>query len=184
MYPEKDWVALETPLSIGTYDTLKNTLGEEYHVVGYPTEGECGTYWEGSWMLAVSQETEHKEQVAAFLEELLSYENQYTLWWSEPVRKDMLEGRLREHNFGGERMMCIEYGNGMMTPLSPGPAGDYRIGEYQALLEKSVGISADTSAIQEIIWEEVESYFSGDRDGATVAEIIQNRVQLYLSEQQ
>ncbi|MBO5282738.1 MAG: extracellular solute-binding protein [Lachnospiraceae bacterium] len=184
MYPEKDWVALETPLSIGTYDTLKNTLGEEYHVVGYPTEGECGTYWEGSWMVAVSQETEHKEQVAAFLEELLSYENQYTLWWSEPVRKDMLEGRLREHNFGGERMMCIEYGNGMMTPLSPGPAGDYRIGEYQALLEKSVGISADTSAIQEIIWEEVESYFSGDRDAVTVAEIIQNRVQLYLNEQQ
>ncbi len=184
MYPEKDWVALETPLSIGTYDTLKNTLGEEYHAVGYPTEGECGTYWEGSWMVAVSKETEHKEQVAAFLEELLSYENQYTLWWSEPVRKDMLEGRLREHNFGGERMMCIEYGNGMMTPLSPGPAGDYRIGEYQALLEKSVGISADTSAIEEIIWEEVESYFSGDRDAATVVEIIQNRVQLYLNEQQ
>ena len=41
----------------------------------------------------------------------------------------------------------------------------------------------DTSAIQQIIWEEVGDYFSGIKDARSVAGVIQNRVQLYLREQ-
>lgn len=50
-------------------------------------------------------------------------------------------------------------------------------------MEEGVGVTADTGAIEDIIWEEAGNYFSGTRDAAAVAGIIQNRVQLYLKEQ-
>ena len=71
-----------------------------------------------------------------------------------------------------------------MKELTPGPQGDYRIGEFNAIMENSVGRSVDTNAIESIITEEAGSYFSGDKDIAAVASIIQNRVQLYLNERQ
>lgn len=188
LYPEKDWIAMRISLEIGNFEDYKNILGEDYHIVGFPTEGESGTYWDDNRVLVVNkealQEKERAEMVAAFLEETLSYEMQCKVFGSEPVRRDMLEDRLRPHTYGGRTGMYIEYGDGLMKELTPGPKGDYRIGEYQAVMESSVGISADTSAIEDIIWEEVGSYFSGDKDAATVADIIQNRVQMYLNERQ
>jgi len=187
LYPEKDWVAMRINVEIGNFDDYKNKLGEDYHIVGFPTEAESGTYWETSQRFLVVnkdmlRETGHAEIIATFLEELLSYENQCTLY--EPVRRDMLDNRLRAHSIGGETGMYIEYGDGLMRELAPGPEGDYRIGEYQAVMEGSVGLSTDTSVIKDIIWEEVGSYFSGVKDAATVADIIQSRVLLYLKERQ
>ena len=72
----------------------------------------------------------------------------------------------------------------MMKELTPGPAGDYRIGEFNGVMEKSVGRAVDTSEIENILLEEVGSYFSGDKDAEAVAQLIQNRVQLYLKERQ
>lgn len=51
-------------------------------------------------------------------------------------------------------------------------------------MEKSVGRAVDTSEIENILLEEVGSYFSGDKDAEAVAQLIQNRVQLYLKERQ
>lgn len=51
-------------------------------------------------------------------------------------------------------------------------------------MEKNAGRTMDTDAIAEIILEESGSCFSGDRDAAAVAHVIQNRVQLYLNERQ
>ncbi len=181
MYQEKDWVAAVCMVNISFTDNYKGILGETYHAVGYPTEGGEGTFWRTGQFLAVNREAKHPEQAAAFLEELLSYDRQCTS--HVPVRRDMLDNRLREHVINGKREMCIEYGDGTMTAISPGPKGDYRIGEHTALMEECLGITADTAAIEDIIWEEAADYFSGSRDAETVARAIQSRVQVYLKEQ-
>ncbi|MDE6673583.1 MAG: ABC transporter substrate-binding protein [Acetatifactor sp.] len=180
LYPEKDWLAMRIDVNIGNFNDYKTILGEEYHIVGFPTEGESGTYWNSGGVLVVNRETEHEKEIGLFLEELLSYDRQYTLFFYEPVRRDMLDNRLHR-KYGG---MYIEYGNGWMRELTPGPEGDYRIGEYKSVMEKSMGQNADTSAIADIIMEEAGSYFSGARDAAAVAGTIQNREQLYLKERQ
>ncbi len=182
LYPEKDWTAMMIPVNIGNFEDFKSTLGEEYHVVGFPTTGKSGTYWNNGGLLVVNRETTHAKEVGMLLEELLSYDRQYTLFASTPVRRDMLDHRLTQHSIGGISGMYIEYGNGMMKELTPGPKGDYRIEEFNAIMEGSVGKAVDTDAIAEIILEESGNYFSGDRDAAEVAGIIQNRVQLYLNE--
>lgn len=188
LYPEKDWVAMEIMVQIGNFEDYKSLLGEDYHIVGYPTEGESGTYWGGGGFLAVNREAvqnpERAEEIGLFLEELLSYDRQCSLFMTEPVRRDMLDNRLKPHYIGGEKGMYIEYGNGMMKMLTPGPKGDYRIGEFNAVMENLVARRVDTGDIENIILEEAGSYFSGDKDVAAVADIIQNRVQLYLNERQ
>ncbi len=184
LYLEKDWVAMDIPVNIGNFEDFKSALGEGYHVVGFPTTGESGTYWNSGGLLVVNRGTGHAREVGMLLEELLSYDRQCTIFGSEPVRRDMLENRLRTHSIGDKTGMYIEYGNGLMKELTPGPEGDYRIGEFNAVMEKSVGRSVDTGAIEDIILEEAGSYFSGDKDAAAVAGIIQNRVQLFLKERQ
>lgn len=184
LYPEKDWTAMMIPVNIGNFEDFKSVLGEDYHIVGFPTTGESGTYWSNERLLVVNRETAHTREVGLLLEELLSYDRQCTLYASSPVRRDTLDHRLTPHSIGGVSGMYIEYGNGMMKELTPGPEGDYRIGEFNAIMEKSAGRTMDTDAIAEIILEESGSCFSGDRDAAAVAHVIQNRVQLYLNERQ
>ena len=58
-----------------------------------------------------------------------------------------------------------------------------RLREYTTLMEKCLGITADTAAIEDMIREEAADYFSGSRDAETVARAIQSRVQVYLKEQ-
>lgn len=184
LYPEKNWTAMRVSVNIGNFEDYKSILGEQYHIVGFPTTGESGTYWNSGMLLVVNGETEHLREAGLLLEELLSYDRQYTLSYSAPVRRDMLDNRLRAHSYNGKDGMYIEFGNGMMKELTPGPAGDYRIGEFNGAMEKSVGRAVDTSEIENILLEEVGSYFSGDKDAEAVAQLIQNRVQLYLKERQ
>ena len=175
---------MRVSVNIGNFEDYKSILGEQYHIVGFPTTGESGTYWNSGMLLVVNGETEHLREAGLLLEELLSYDRQYTLSYSAPVRRDMLDNRLRAHSYNGKDGMYIEFGNGMMKELTPGPAGDYRIGEFNGVMEKSVGRAVDTSEIENILLEEVGSYFSGDKDAEAVAQLIQNRVQLYLKERQ
>lgn len=185
LYPEKDWLAMRIDVNIGNFEDYKSMLGEDYHIVGFPTEGESGTYWNSGGVLVVNRETEHKEEIGMLLEELLSPDN--VLFYTESVRRDMLDNRMQLKSVGGKTGMYIDYGSwgslgNVMKELTPGPEGDYRVGEYKAVMEKSVGKNVGTSVIEDIIMEEAGSYFSGDRDAAAVAGIIQNRVQLYLKE--
>ncbi len=184
LYPEKNWTAMKISVEIGNFEDYKSALGEQYHVVGFPATEGSGIYWNGGGFLVVNRETEHLREAGMLLEEVLSYDRQCTLFYGQPVRRDMLDHRLVAHSIGGRDGMYIEYGDGMMKELTPGPAGDYRIGEFKEVMEKSVGSAADTAAIENMILEEAGSYFSGDRDAEAVAALIQNRVQLYLNERQ
>ena len=49
-------------------------------------------------------------------------------------------------------------------------------------MDSCVLMPPEDDAIADIVMEEAEPYFAGDKDLDTVVEIIQNRVQLYLDE--
>lgn len=183
LYTEKNWVALMVYFNIESFTRHKDGLGEEYHVVGFPTEGECGTYFTTGGFWVVNNKSEHMQEAAAFLEELLSYENQFSE--RDPARKDMfLEGRIVPLNVPGQNWVGIEWGDYYYNILSPGPEGDYRIGEFYETMEKAAARSSGIGDIDRIIREEAANYFTGTRDAEAAAGLIQNRVQLYLREQQ
>ncbi len=66
MYREKDWVAAVCMVNSSFTDNYKGILGETYHAVGYPTEGEGGTFWRTGQFLAVNREAKHPEEAADY----------------------------------------------------------------------------------------------------------------------
>lgn len=54
--------------------------------------------------------------------------------------------------------------------------------KYKALLECYVPYPGEYGEITEIVWEEGQAYIEGDKSASEVAAIIDNRIQLYLDE--
>ena len=62
--------------------------------------------------------------------------------------------------------------------------GSTSVHESRDFLEKCVPAPKRYDVVQDIIWEEIQSYYSGDKTADEVAVLIDDRVQLYLDELQ
>ena len=72
--------------------------------------------------------------------------------------------------------------NGIIRCLECKPDGTSYVEEYIAFMDSCILMPPEDEAIADIVMEEAEPYFGGNKDLDTVIEIIQNRVQLYLYE--
>ncbi len=161
-------------------------LGEEYHIVGYPTEGGSGrfmTCWDG---IAINAFSQHSELAAEFVNYAISRESQEIKDY--PVRKDICTERIvnpddAHLNWRGNIVGAYVYwmDNGGFLPVHAKPDGTSYMPEYLDLMDNCTN-RPDRNPIRTIIEEETEAFFSGNKDAHTVAGIIQSRVQLYLDE--
>lgn len=149
------------------------------HLVGFPTEGSTGSYWQTEHYLVVNRQTEQPERVYAFLEYLFRKENQSKSL--QFVRRDILGDRIVSTSW---EQNSLQYRTDDYTYylLETKPDGSSWQEEYEEILDQCVLVTGDSSYIQEIIMEEVKDYFDGIKDAGMTAELIQNRVQLYLKE--
>ncbi len=157
-------------------------IGEGFHFVGFPTEAECGSYWNADYFLVVNEKAEHRELIDAYLATLFSWYRQREL--SHPVRRDTVDKNIyymEDDPIGSPWNYTI--GGGVYYRLATKPDGQPWTEEYKDLLDRAVPRPQDTRMIENIIMEEADTYFSGVKTAQQVAEIIQNRVQLYLNEQ-
>ncbi len=158
-------------------------FGEDYHLVGYPTEGQCGSFLSCNDGIAVNASSEHAKIAAEFVNYIVSrgcQENNDT-----PVRRDIFEGRISEagdyKGADGKPHVFLRTSQGYLE-IEARPDGTSYLPEYLAFMDSCRVSKGVTDPLREIILEEAEAYFSGDKDVQAVADIIQNRVQLYLNE--
>ncbi len=156
-------------------------MGEGFHSVGFPTESGSGSYWNADYFLVVNARAKHRELIDDFLAALFDSSRQREL--SHPIRNDMLETGLYYMEDSLEYPWQYYIGSGTYYVLTTKPDGSPWTEEYKSILEQAVPRAQNTFYIEEIIVEEADSFISGDKTAAQVAEIIQNRVQLYLDEQ-
>lgn len=157
-------------------------LGEDYHVVGFPTDGGSGRFiicYDG---IAINAFSQHREVAAEFVNYILSRECQEEDY---SVRRDICLERLEEPHdsyklYGKPTVLWRK--NGGVARVIAKPDGTSYLPEYLAMLDSCVPWSRAMRPIKNIIEEEVEAYFSGNKDARSVAGIIQSRVQLYLDE--
>lgn len=149
------------------------------HVVGFPTASGAGSYIGDRGLLVVNAKSEKLESVTAFLEYLLSFENQSALeLQSLSVRSDMADrlvvyfDALDSYGWQGKTGVLL---------LASRADGTTYTEEYNDYLQSCVPVK-DVSPIFEIIWDEAQSYFAGAKDALTVTRAIDNRVQVYLDE--
>lgn len=173
--------------NVSDYQIACARFGEKLSAIGYPTSSGSGTAvgLRGA-KLAINAQEEHIKEAWEFVK-------YYTLNGYDgngfPVLNSLFEETLQE----AQEPMWVTEGS-VTVPVARGSyrQGDDIISVYEAdsedvalirdLVENATNVFEYDTAILDIIQEEAEYYFSGQKSMKQVTKIIQNRVELYLSE--
>ncbi|MDR0947891.1 MAG: extracellular solute-binding protein, partial [Lachnospiraceae bacterium] len=186
-----------TIYSFRDYQTILAGMQDAVNFIGYPTpDGTRGIgIVENSGVYAIPSKSKHKEGAWAFLEYLLMEDNKRNELL--PVNKNILEQQITRAKNG-------IYGN-VTDNFKPGPDdeplpwhkyADWYEGEqfpiyaptqeeidgFYALIDSTVGMIPRSNDLFQIINEEVGAYYNGSKTLDQVADLIQNRAQVYVSE--
>lgn len=174
-------------------------FGEEITFIGYPTvDGSAGNFLFGENCFGIAAKSSNKEGAWEFVESLLGKTENSRHSWGFPSRQDMLDEMFAEEmkaeyavDENGETLLDE---NGAPIVISNHSYGwdDWECDIFPATQEqvdllKEVIASAKVSSqgsdeIMNIIMEETEGYFQGQKTVDEVMKVIQSRVQIYVSE--
>ncbi len=170
--------------------------------IGYPTvDGGSGHILDPD-MVAVNSVTEHKDGAAAFVQYLVSEEWQEYMAESVcgfktemkfPVRRQALEhlyGYLlnvppEEGEKEDENAVYYEYTESVIIgdyEFPTLPFTEENVGQMRTVIETASSRRAGSLTILDIITEETEGFFAGNKSADEVLSVLQNRIQLYLDE--
>lgn len=178
-YPISDAVSLYTAIS---------ELGEDGAQIGFPSETGGKSFFYTDGILVVNRNCKDKEAVASFLSYLLSPENQLRNPDIFSVRKDAAilaiseKVTSNEDDLGASKKCQWNIGNGSLVNIPLEASVEELQTLYSDLMEE-VTYPQSNDAIFDIIWDETELYFLGEKEVDDVVQAIDRRVQLLLDEQ-
>lgn len=162
---------------LSLFSTQEEVKAEGYTVAGMLFDDGChpvintGHYS----MLAINANAENKEGAWEFLSFILSEEVQKSVpefWSTLPVKRDtfyeIADDIIKN---GWEKGLRVDF-----------ELTEKRVEEMVAYIEDARALPVATESILEIICEEAQDYFDGTKEISQVAEVIENRVNLYLQE--
>jgi hypothetical protein len=164
------WVENVTDL-----DQMHEEFGGEMMISGFPNSLADGPVIDCAEPFAICSYTEHVDGAWAFLKYLLSQEVQEQGRFF-PVQRAAFEAVLEGAKYPGSDSRSSLLGN-WEIPLS-----ESEIQMVRDLTENATRRTFRNDPIQDIIEEEAQSYFAGDKTAQEVAEIIDKRVKIYLGE--
>lgn len=178
--------------SVEEYQKYQMMFEEPTVCVGYPmVDGSNGVFIEAAEMYGITAKSEHKAGAWAFIEKQLSYQGvsgDYT--WGFPSRIDELEEVFKE----AQRPEYKEDENGQRQEVPKATvtfedweteiygASAEQIEELRVLMEEAKPVNRNNAEILNIITEEAQAYFVGQKSAEDVAKIIQSRVSIFVSE--
>ncbi len=145
----------------------------------------------------ITEQCKDKQSAWQFLRQFLTYDYQKSLSIDEsdgfPTRKDVLEKKLE---YAQAKKQYKDQDGTVVKPIHSSVGFDGKKIKLRPLNKKEVavinemiqrvgissGYNEGVKDIMDIVMEEVESYYAGDKTVEEVMEIIQNRVKLYVSE--
>ena len=176
-------------------------FGEPVTYIGYPTSGGgSGTYMQASELYAITAKSSNKDGAWAFIENYLNQPFDDLYSYGLPARKsaldDMVEKALNVTYMTDENGEQILDENGNPIPEDGTSGISYGDWEYTYhtpteeeinILKELISVAEPSSAtgndeITNIITEEAEAFFKGQKSVADVAGVIQSRVQVYVNE--
>lgn len=167
----------------------KGSFGEDITYIGFPAENKNGSAINYSLNFAMSSKSKHKDAAWDFIRYYLTDEYMDTITYDFPISKEhvakLAEVAKQKPFYLDENGNKVEYDqtyylNGVEIVIDP--CTDAEINQVMSLLESVNQVVAYDESLLNIITEEAESFFSGQKSAADVAEIIQSRVQIYVSE--
>lgn len=177
------------------FQEYEGMFGEDAFCVGFPTpNGQGGHLLFTEDAYAIAAVSKHKEGAWKFIEELLSQEKSEAYYRSKgnpfsasfpslkkTLREKVDEAMERDSQYESDKFPELLYSDGSSF-------------QYHALTRDEVDVmlelvadakpyfDAGSDEIIRIVSEEASGYYSGQKGIDAVAEVIQNRVQLYIDE--
>lgn len=168
---------------------INGYMGDDVSFIGFPTESGMGSVVGMNDAFCISSKSANKDAAWEFLRYYLTDEYQGELRYGLPIRKDRFEELAKEatqppyyFDENGEKKEYEEtfYMNGEEITLPP---------MSQEQVDKCVNFIYsvnkpvyDNDDVMNIINEEMESFYSGQKNAGEVAKIIQSRVQVFVDE--
>lgn len=169
------------------FSKIRKEYGDNFHVVGYPTENRSIGFIRSYRATAVNSMSENKDIAADFISTLVSeeYQTKYSLEW---VRKDVITEHVKDSYHKDE----LDIGNEEKKPAFIPNSGGYILmegredgssfaDEYISIMDRCEPEPMEYE-IQDIVYEESSAFFAGQKTEEEVVKIIQSRVQIYLDE--
>ncbi len=175
--------------SVGDYIIQKKLYGGDISFVGMPSNSGSGTaMFAVGAKIAISSKSENKEAAWSFLKYYCKKEIKDRYYFS--VLGNKLDEQLKSAR--ESHMVTDEFGNQKKQVIAFYYDGTQQYEVYEAAEEDCDAVKqliklADQKfeyhpEIMKIIQEEAESFLAGYKTAKEVAEVIQNRVELYLKE--
>ncbi len=191
-------------LDAGIYDlqeiqVYEAQFGEPVTFVGYPTaDGSAGCMMYADTRYGIVSKSDNKDGAWAFIESYLTNDAGDRYSWGIPTRKELFEEMITEMTTpdyvldeNGEPMLD-ENGEPMISGTSSMSSDGWEYTYHTPTMEDAqvlrdlVAVAKPMGFMNEeltnILLEEVEAYFAGEKTVDEVANIIQSRAQIYISE--
>lgn len=166
------------------FSSFQAGLRDDCNWVGYPTDSENGKLLAGDMGLVVNNNTEHREIIEEFLR--CAYSFDYMLQdvtRGVPLRTDILEKSVIEKCDWSNDIQIRTGRRTYVQIQGKKEDGTSYKKEYMDYLTSCKASKSTCDEIITIIQEEAEAYFQGQKSVTEVQRLIQNRVSLYLKEQ-
>ncbi len=188
----------EVITSVQQYQMYEYMFGGPVNTIGYPSFGESGlTLKSNGTTVAMSAYSENKEGIWEFIRFNLSKERQENAGSPNGVfpilksalekqfEKDMEQEYIKDEN-GSQREMpkstWMRSLGGEEFTVEVYAANEEQVARVREMIETAQNEESMNTEILNIISEEASGYFEGQKSVEDVAAVVQNRVQLYMNE--
>lgn len=183
--------------SVQEYQMMNGLFGEEVSYVGYPNQERQGNLISPQGgCVGISAKSKNKEGAFEFVKSLLSDEYQNSLVsehgsWGFPVKRSALEKQFEmdmtpeyTEDENGEKIECPKTTWGYDDfDMEIYAATSDEVDAIRALLETADRATGNVDdQLVNIITEETEPFFKGQKSAEDTAAVIQNRIQIYVNE--
>ena len=178
---------------IGDFSNLNNQIngyfGEDVSCIGFPTDNGMGSFVGTNGSYVLSAKSKNLEGAWEFIRYYLTDEYQNSMQWGLPVSKTAFMEKSKDAtgkdyyiDENGEKVETEEWFEINGESIEIEPLTQEQLDEIVAFIESVTKRRYYNQDIQNIVTEETEAFFSGQKSAAEVAGIIQSRVQLYVNE--
>ena len=181
-------------LSIASIQDERQLFGDDINLIGYPSKDKEGSYFSMDCMLGIYSKSKVKDGAWEFIRTYMTKEFQamdyLCIDYFIPSRQDVLDMKIKlekaVENYTdelGQEMDVEEYRENACGNLYQAkPATQEEVDLYLDCINRTKKLSGCDYKIVEIVVEEAQIYFAGDKSLDETVKIIQNRVKTYVGE--
>lgn len=170
---------------------IRGTFGEAVTFIGYPCKEGNGSSINPMASYAISAKSAYKDAAWDFVKYYYSNEYQQKLTWGIPASMAQFDENAKQSTekpyYMDENNQKVEYDdtyyiNGQEIVIEP--LSEAEIAGIKEFVKSVDRISSYSEDIQNIITEDAEPFFQGQKTAEEVAKIIQSRANIYINEKQ